>query len=52
MYQKCQLTAVDVGTYGLEEKVMHERKLLYLSRAAVHQLFGVRVSSYADRKLW
>jgi hypothetical protein len=52
MFQKGQLTAVDVGTYGLEEKVMHGRKLLYLSRAAVQQLFGSHVSSYADRKLW
>jgi hypothetical protein len=52
MYQKGELTAVEVGTYGLEEKVMHGRKLLYLSRAAVQQLFGARVSSYADRKLW
>jgi hypothetical protein len=51
MYQKGQLTAVEVGKYGLEEKVMHGRKLLYLSRAAVQQLFGLHVSSYADRKL-
>jgi hypothetical protein len=28
MYPKGQLTAVDVGKYGLEEKVMHGRKLL------------------------
>jgi hypothetical protein len=51
-YQKGQLTAVDVGTYGLEERVMHGRKLLYLSRAAVQRLFGAHVSSYADPNLW
>jgi len=52
LYKKGGRT-VDVGTYGLEEKDNHGRKLfLYLSNAAVKKLFGADVSSYSDRKLW
>jgi len=48
-----QLAAGEVGRYGLQEKVHNGRKLLYLSRAAVRQVFECNVlSGYTDRQLW
>ena len=44
-------SSAEVDKYGLEEKVQRGgRKLLYLSKRAANQVFGVK--SYTDRNLW
>jgi hypothetical protein len=51
-YRKGKLKAVDLGKYGLEETDTQGHKVLYLSSAAVQELFGQHVHGYADPKLW
>jgi len=46
-----KLAPAEVGKYGLQEKVLgNRRRLLYLSNPAARHLFGV--NSYTDAKLW